>query len=59
MNENYFSVMTEEFLSKMRRFKKIYFEEFRVPFLENCWEEDFGVRVKLKDTTHIKAIFAK
>lgn len=57
VNENYFSVMTEEFLTKMRRFKKIYFEEFRVPFLENCWEEDFGV--KLKDTTHIKAIFAK
>ena len=57
VNENYFSVMTEEFLDKMKGFKKVYFEEFRVPFLENCWKEDFGV--ELEDTTHIKAIFSK
>jgi len=57
VNENYFSIMTEEFLDKMKGFKKVYFEEFRVPFLEKCWREDFGI--ELEDTTHIKAIFSK
>ena len=57
VNENYFPIMVDEFLSKMSGFKKVYFEQFRLPFLEGCWEEDFGI--KLKDNTHIKAIFAK
>lgn len=57
VNENYFPIMIDEFLSKMNGFKRIYFKEFRVPFLEDCWKEDFGI--KLKDNTHIKAIFGK
>lgn len=57
VNENYFSIPIEEFLSKMRRFNIMHFEKFKVPFLENCWKEDFGI--KIKDNTHIKAIFVK
>ncbi len=57
VNENYFSIMVEEFLSKMSGFKQMYFEQFRVHFLEKCWKEDFGIEIE--DNTHIKAIFAK
>lgn len=57
VNENYFPIMVENFLTQMSGFNRMYFERFRLPFLEGCWLEDFGV--KLKDNTHIKAIFAK
>ena len=57
VNENYFPIMEEDFLNKMNDFNRIYYKRFRVPFLEGCWLNDFGV--KLKDDTHIKVIFSK
>lgn len=57
VNENYFPIMTEDFLTQMSGFNRRYFERFRLPFLEGCWLEDFGI--KLKDNTHVKAIFSK
>lgn len=54
VNENYFPINTAQFASKVRSFSTVYTELFRVPFLENCWLEDFGVRIS--DSTHIKYV---
>ena len=32
-----------------------YLELFKVPFLEQCWKDDFGIIIEYP--THIKAIF--
>ena len=57
LNENYFPIYIEEFLKQMKGYNIDYFERFRVPFLENCWKEEFGIQID--DFTHIKAIFSK
>lgn len=58
VNENYFSIMIEDFLDLMKDDYNIdYFERFRVPFLDECFKKDFGI--KLTDYTHIKAIFSR
>lgn len=55
VEENYFPIDIEEFLEKMNSYNMTYFKRFCVPFLEQCWEKDFGI--KIKDFTHIKAVF--
>ena len=58
LNENYFPIMINQFLSRFKDFYLLgYFEKFRIGFLDNCIYEDFGIT--LHDTTHIKAIFKK
>lgn len=56
VNENYFPVSIEDFLNIFKRdFNLIYFERFRVPYLEQYWKKDFDI--ELDDYTHLKAIF--
>ena len=55
VNENYFPITTREFLAKMRGFSIVYAQNFRVPFLEDCWKKDFNITIK--DPTHVKYIF--
>jgi len=60
VHENYFPIYVEDLIKKItdKEFYKIdYLERFRVPFLDNCIKEDFGI--ELEDYTHIKAIFSK
>ena len=57
LNENYFPIYLKEFLKTMNSFNTDYLERFRVPFLEKCWKEEFDI--KIKDYTHIKAIFSR
>ena len=54
VHENYFPVNTETFLEKFRKEDIIYLKRFRVPFLDECIAEDFGI--ELTDYTHIKLI---
>ena len=54
VNENYFPVDIETFLKKFRKEDIIYLERFRVPFLDECIAEDFGI--SLTDYTHVKLI---
>ena len=54
VNENYFPVDIETFLRKFRKEDIIYLERFRVPFLDECIAEDFGI--SLTDYTHVKLI---
>lgn len=55
VHENYFPITVEEFLEKMSKYNLVYFNRFRVPFLENCWKKDFDIEIN--DYTHIKTIF--
>ena len=56
LNENYFPIEVTEFLDKFKeKYNTVYLERFRVPFLEECWSKDFGI--KIDDYTHIKCIF--
>ena len=55
VNENYFPLYKEEFLTKFPSFKLGYIENFNVPFIVNKVKEDFNIT--LRDKTHIKAIF--
>ncbi len=55
--ENYFPITIQDLLMFFKDFNVDYFERFRVPFLEKCWKEDFGIEIN--DYTHIKAIFEK
>lgn len=60
VHENYFPIYVEDLIKKItdKEFYKIdYLERFRVPFLDKCIKEDFGI--ELDDFTHIKAIFSK
>ena len=60
VHENYFPIYVENLIKKItdKDFYKIdYLERFRVPFLDKCIKEDFGI--ELDDFTHIKAIFSK
>ena len=57
LNENYFPMYVDDLPKNMEGYKLDYLERFRVPFLEECWEKDFGV--KIDDYTHVKAIFSK
>lgn len=56
VRENYFPIHVEEFLTHFNGYKTVYLEKFRLPFLEDCWKQDFNISIK--DNTHIKAIFA-
>lgn len=55
VEENYFPIDLDEFLDRMKSYETTYLKRFCVPFLENCWKEDFGIEID--DFTHIKAIF--
>ena len=56
VNENYFPISVEELLEKFKeRYEVIYLERFKIPFLEECWDADFGIHIE--DYTHIKLIF--
>lgn len=56
LNENYFPIYISELFEKMEsRYNVSYFERFRVPFLDKCIWDDFGI--ELQDYTHIKAVF--
>lgn len=57
VNENYFPIFIEDFIEKIKSYNLIYFERFKVPFLEECWKQDFNVEID--DYTHVKAIFSK
>jgi ubiquinone/menaquinone biosynthesis C-methylase UbiE len=58
LNENYFPIEVTEFLDKFEeKYNTTYLERFRVPFLEECWNKDFGIRIN--EYTHIKAIFER
>ena len=60
VHENHFPIYVENLIKKItdKDFYKIdYLERFRVPFLDKCIKEDFGI--ELDDFTHIKAIFSK
>lgn len=54
VHENYFPVSAEQFLRGFDPENIIYLERFRIPFLDDCIEEDFGI--ELTDYTHIKLI---
>ena len=56
LNENYLPIYVEDFLKIFKdKYNITYLERFRVPFLEECWSKDFGI--KIDDYTHIKCIF--
>lgn len=56
VNENYFPISVEELLEKFKeKYEMIYLERFKIPFLEECWDTDFGIHIE--DYTHIKVIF--
>jgi len=61
VNENYFPILIEEFLTKVESglgdssYRLDYFEKFRIKFLEEQIQKDFGITIE--DTTHIKAVF--
>jgi len=56
--ENYFPISSNLLIQMFNdNFNVDYFERFRVPFLDKCLKEDYDI--KLKDYTHIKAIFTK
>ncbi len=58
VNENYFPIYVEDFVDILRHLYNItYMERFRVPYLDKCIEEDFGI--KLEDYTHVKLMFEK
>ena len=54
VHENYFPVSVEQFMQGFDSENIIYLERFRVPFLDECFEEDFDI--KLTDYTHIKLV---
>ena len=56
VNENYFPIFVDEFIAKMASYRLKHLKLFKVPFLENCWRQDFGISIV--DNTHIKAVFA-
>lgn len=58
LNENYFPIYVDELISNMSGYEIDYLERFRVPFLEECWKQNFG-GLEINDYTHIKAIFSK
>ena len=56
VNENYFPLYIDEFMERFNeKYNVTYFERFRVPYLDKCIKEDFGI--ELEDYTHIKAVF--
>lgn len=56
LNENYFPIELNDFLINFEdKYNITYLERFRIPFLEQCWKETFGIEIE--DYTHIKAIF--
>ena len=60
LHENYFPIYIDQFINRMLNTKRSnyslsYFERFRVPFLEKCWNDDFGISIE--DYTHVKMIF--
>ena len=58
LNENYFPIYVNDLIENVKPNYKIdYLERFRVPFLDKCFKNDFGI--ELNDYTHIKAIFSK
>ena len=57
LNENYFPIYINDLIEHMKGFNIDYLERFRVPFLEDCWMEKFGITIE--DYTHVKAIFTK
>jgi SAM-dependent methyltransferase len=58
LNENYFPIYVNDLIENMKSNYKIdYLERFRVPFLDKCFKNDFGI--ELNDYTHVKAIFSK
>lgn len=53
VKENYFPIYIEDFLNKIKdKYNINYLERFRVPFLDKCIWETFGIT--LTDNTHIK-----
>lgn len=57
VKENYFPIYAEDFVEKLKSYRTLYYEAFRVKFLDECILKDFGIQ--LVDNTHIKAVFAK
>lgn len=58
LNENYFPITIEDFLSKFsKKYNINYFERFYVPFLRDCINKDFGIDLEKVGYTHIKGIF--
>jgi len=58
VNENYFPLLREEFLSSIPNNYEIDFHEhFVLPFFKNSVFKDFGIRIK--DNTHFKIILKK
>lgn len=59
LSENYFPFYAEDILEKFSNanYKINYMERFRVPFLDECFRDDFGV--ELEDYTHAKMVFER
>ena len=59
VEENYFPIMIEEFLSKIptNRYRIIYFKHYPLPFNQRKIYEDFGI--VLNDNTHIKILLER
>ena len=53
--ENYFPIFIEDFLEIMKSYNIIYFERFRVQFLDDEIKKDFNIG--LTDYTHVKGVF--
>lgn len=55
--EDYFPIFIEDFLEIMKSYNIIYFERFRVQFLDDEIKKDFNIG--LTDYTHVKGVFSK
>ena len=56
LNENYLPKHLEYLMNQFKdEYNVTYLERFRVPYLEECWKNDFGI--ELTDYTHVKLIF--
>lgn len=59
VEENYFPIMVEEFLSKIPtdRYRIVYFKHYPLPFNQKKIFEDFGII--LNDNTHVKILLER
>lgn len=56
IEENYFPIYIEDFVDCLKNYQTLYFDTFRVKFLDVCILKDFGLQ--LTDNTHVKAVFS-
>ena len=55
VKENYFPIYIEDFIDKLKTYQTLYFETFRVKYLDECLSKDFGLQ--LTDNPPVKAVF--